>query len=48
MVNKYQYFYKKYCELRGFDYENGDVGDHPNVFYGNDFLNYKIIHSKQI
>ena len=42
--NEYQYFYKKDDELKGdnITVENGGI-----VEYGNDFLNCKIIHSKQ-
>ena len=47
MADQYQYLYKKDSELKGFDYENGDPCDDPYVDYGNDFLSYKIIHSKQ-
>ena len=44
LKNEYQYLYKKDEELKGdnITFENEGV-----VEYGNDFLNYKIIHSKQ-
>ena len=41
MKNEYQYLYKKDDELKGDD-------DEGIVEYGNDFLNCKIIDSKQI
>ena len=46
--NEYKYFFKKDCELKGFDYENDVIDDDPDVEYGNDFLNCIIIDSKQI
>ena len=42
--NEYQYLYKKDEELKG---DNITVEDEGIVEYGNDFLNCKIIHSKQ-
>ena len=44
MKNEYQYLYKKDEELKG---DNNSVGNEGIVEYGNDFLNCKIIHSKQ-
>ena len=44
MKNEYQYLYKKDEELRG---DNVSVENEGIVEYGNDFLNCKIIHSKQ-
>ena len=42
--NEYQYLYKKDEELKG---DNNTVENEGIVEYGNDFLNCKIIHSKQ-
>ena len=42
MKNEYQYLYKKDEELKG-----DNIVDDSVVEYGNDFINYKIIHSKQ-
>ena len=42
--NVYQYLYKKEGELKG---DNISVENEGIVEYGNDFLNCKIIHSKQ-
>ena len=42
--NEYQYLYKKDEELKG---DNITVDNEGVVEYGNDFLNCKIIHSKQ-
>ena len=42
--NEYQYLYKKDEELKG---DNNTVENDGIVEYGNDFLNCKIIHSKQ-
>ena len=44
MKNQYQYLYKKDEELKG---DNISVENEGIVEYGNDFLNCKIIHSKQ-
>ena len=41
MKNEYQYLYKKDDELKGDNMNEGDVE------YGSDFINCKIIHSKQ-
>ena len=43
--NEYQYLYKKDRELKG---DNISVENEGVVEYGNDFINYKIIHSKQL
>ena len=42
--NEYQYLYKKDGELKG---DNISVENEGVVEYGNDFINCKIIHSKQ-
>ena len=42
--NEYQYLYKKDDILKG---DNITVENESIVEYGNDFLNCKIIHSKQ-
>ena len=42
--NEYQYLYKKDRELKG---DNISVENEGVVEYGNDFINCKIIHSKQ-
>ena len=42
--NEYQYLYKKDEELKS---DNITVENEGIVEYGNDFLNCKIIHSKQ-
>ena len=44
MKNEYQYLYKKDEELKG---DNIAVEIEGIVEYGNDFINCKIIHSKQ-
>ena len=44
MKNEYQYLYQKYELLKG---DNITVENEAIVEYGNDFLNCKIIHSKQ-
>ena len=44
MKNDYQYLYKKDEELKG---DNITVENEAVVEYGNDFINCKIIHSKQ-
>ena len=44
MKNGYQYLYEKDNELKG---DNIAAKDEGVVEYGNDFLNCKIIHSKQ-
>ena len=44
MKNEYQYLYKKDDELKG---DNITVENEGVVEYANDFINYKIIHSKQ-
>ena len=44
MKNAYQYLYKKDGELKG---DNNSVENEGIVEYGNDFINCKIIHSKQ-
>ena len=44
MKNEYQYLYKKEDELKG---DKISVENEGVVEYGNDFLNCKIIHSKQ-
>ena len=44
MKNEYQYLYKKIGELKG---DNITVDNEGIVEYGNDFINCKIIHSKQ-
>ena len=44
MKNEYQYLYKKDEELKG---DNISVENEGIVEYGNDFINCKIIHSKQ-
>ena len=45
MFDEYQYLYKKDSELKGY---NDIEDDEDKVEYGNDFLNCKIIDSKQI
>ena len=42
MKNEYQYLYKKIDELKG-----DNITDEGNVEYGSDFVNCKIVHSKQ-
>ena len=42
--NEYLYLYKKDEELKG---DNITLENEGVVEYGNDFLNFKIIHSKQ-
>ena len=42
--NEYQYLYKKDDEIKG---DNITVENEGNVEYGNNFLNCKIVHSKQ-
>ena len=42
--NEYQYLYKKDEELKG---DNITIENEGIVEYGNDFINCKIIHSKQ-
>ena len=42
--NEYQYLYKKDEELKGGNITDENEG---NAEYGNDFINCKIIHSKQ-
>ena len=42
--NEYQYLYKKDEELKG---DNITEANECDVEYGNDFINCKIIHSKQ-
>ena len=42
--NEYHYLYKKDVELKG---DNITVENEGIVKYGNDFINCKIIHSKQ-
>ena len=45
MFDEYQYLYKKDSELKGYN----DIEDDEDIVeYGNDFLNCKIIDSKQI
>ena len=44
MINEYQYLYKKDEELKS---DNFTVENDGIVEYGNDFINFKIIHSKQ-
>ena len=44
MKNEYQYLYKKDEESKG---DNISVENEGTVEYGNDFLNCKIIQSKQ-
>ena len=44
MKNEYQYLYKKVEELKG---DNITDENEAIVEYGNDFINCKIIHSKQ-
>ena len=44
MKNEFQYLYKKDEELKS---DNITVENESIVEYGNDFLNCKIIHSKQ-
>ena len=44
MKNENQYLYKKDEELKG---DNVSVENEGVVEYGNDFINCKIIHSKQ-
>ena len=44
MKSEYQYLYKKDEELKG---DNISVENEGDIEYGNDFLNCKIIHSKQ-
>ena len=44
MKNEYQYLYEKDEELKG---DNISIENKSIVEYGNDFLNCKIIHSKQ-
>ena len=42
--NEYEYLYKKDDELKG---DNITVENEGIVEYGNDFINCKVIHSKQ-
>ena len=45
LFDKYQYLYKKDSELKSYN----DIEDDEDIVeYGNDFLNCKIIDSKQI
>ena len=44
MKNEYQYLYKKDEDMKD---DNITVENEGNVEYGNDFINCKIIHSKQ-
>ena len=44
MKNEYKYLYKKDDELKG---DNITVENEGDVEYGNNFINCKIIHSKQ-